>query len=265
MKSVFTGWLKEIACGIASFKRHSNSDFQFYSRSPAVFKDFNGTKTALRKHYETVLQLNNVDAGLIAGLYINTALDTWKTVVLAAEETINSIENVTIPFGIEFNDCSSTLMDIGSEKIIMGIQKLQFIACKVVPREHGSPEKQADQVLRTCNNLMNLIRRENISAQFFCRVAYPSGGVSPAGGVRSQTAFQLFWCRLFSKVGSFPLFMIIADSAFDDTPARVYKEVNAANLLNQYYHYGWWKRIDELTNSAASFVAKVDCKRILSL
>jgi len=185
-------------------------------------------------------------------VYVDDKKGSWQNLFLAINEIFTSMEDVKVPVGVYLTTCSSFLSY--SAATISGLQNLQFITCEVKPREHKIPERQADQVLTICDDLTALIRKQNITADLYYRIAYASEGVSTTGIAMSKDRFRRFWCRIFSRAVEYTQFTIVLASAFDKFP-----DDNLVSSLKPEYHYGWWKRVESLTNTASAFVEKVEC------
>jgi len=255
-------WLSYISDAIGNLRRSTNADFQIFARTPEseTKGDIEATKHILRGIYDTSVEVNKEYPGLIAGIYIVTSLDTFEGYFKLIADLFNSADNQKIPLGLMHTDCRRLFINLN--ETTFRFELLRFISCKIHPRNHPSPEKQADQALKTCTDIISLSERYNMSVEIFCRISYPSGGLSPRGIINSDANFEKFWCHIFNSLRISTKLPIVFDSAFD-VPLGT-KGQNKASIEKypntEYLHYGWWKRINNVTDSSTAFVEKVDGK-----
>jgi len=193
----------------------------------------------------------------VAGLNVITEFDTFEKDFELMTEAFGPLENSKIPIGFITSNCNSDFQSKG--QILRNMQKLRFYTCILETQDLPTPELQADQILRTCNDLRSLARKANIIAEIMCVVPYGSYGLMPNKIPGSLDGFQRFWCRIVQELKNNPKQTpIIFQSAFDDTPKRYGRESHE-ETCNSVFHRGWWRRTSKILNSAAVFAEKVDC------
>jgi len=256
--SEFADDMEQIATIFRDFKYSTNTEIQIFFRFWVSTKK-NGTGKDLKHAYETLSNFSVNYPDIVAGLYVQTSFDTYAEDFEVMTEAFGPLEDAKIPLGFQVDDCKSDFQQSTGE-ILRKMQKLSFYACDLEIHHLPTPEAQADQILKSCNDLRSSARKVNIKANIMCTVSYGSHGLMPNKISGSLEGFNRFWCRIIDALKNNPeQTPIIFQSAFDDTPAR-FKEKLSAEACDSAYHTGWWKRTSKHSNSAEAFSEKVECK-----
>jgi len=210
-----------------------------------------------RDVYETVIELDETNPGIIAGFYL-IATSRSKFHFQAIGEVQTHFANFSIPLGYSTYNCEKLFRE--PIETILILQKLGFITCFITTKYFlPSTQQQINSVLSTCGELKLEARKVNISAEIMCLISYASNGINNEGPAGTVKSFQQFWCSILTEAQkSHDGTSIIFWSAFDYSPSFYGEIQNAKTLCSSKYHTGWWKRVNQTSNHADAFREKVD-------